>query len=209
MKFYFAQGTCSLASHIALNELGLNYTPIPMDFEGDDFSDPGFMKLNPSGSVPVLELENGRVLTEGVVIMEYLATLKPYLELVPEYGTYEYFNFRKWMNYLATELHKGFGPLWNMDSISDQEETRKVIWNHATSQLTECFEFLNRHLSTHPFLCGNAYTVADGYLFTIMSWCSFVDLDYTNCLHLGEYVSRIESRPAVIKTLKLEEELCK
>lgn len=208
MKLYFSEGACSMASHIALNEAGIKYTPVPMVYDRGDYTSPQFLDLNPLGAVPVLELDNGKALTEGVAIMEYIASQNPQSNLVPQYGTFEYFQFRKWMNFIAMELHKGFSPLWSLKFISRNEGAQNDIREYSLKNLRERFEVLDQHFTKHKYLCGDHYTVADGYLFTIMSWCPFAQVDYSKYKQLGAYVSRINERPAVLKTLKLEEQLC-
>ena len=208
MKLYFSEGACSMASHIALNEAGVKYTPVPMSHDKGDFNTPQFLGLNPVGAVPVLELDNGKVLTEGSAIMEYIASQNPQANLTPKFDTFEYFQFRKWMNFIATELHKGFSPLWTASYMTKNEEAQNEIKEYTINNLMEKFEILDHALSKNNYLCGSEYTVADGYLFTIMSWCPYTKVDYSKHKYLAAYVARIGERPAVLKTIKLEESLC-
>lgn len=208
MKLYFAEGACSMASHIALNEAGMKYTPVPMSMDKGDLNTPQFLGLNPMGAVPVLELDNGKTLTEGAAIMEYIASLNPQANLTPKADSFEYFQFRKWMNFIATEVHKGFSPLWMIDSITKNKDAQKDIRDFTIQNLNEKFEILDSVFAKNNFLCGSQYTVADGYLFTIMSWCQYSKVDYSKYKYLAAYVARIGERPAVLKTIKLEESLC-
>lgn len=208
MKLYFSEGACSMASHIALNEAGVKYTPVPVSMDKGETNTAQFLGMNPLGAVPVLELDNGKVLTEGAAIMEYIAAQNPQANLTPKFDSFEYFQFRKWMNFIATELHKGFSPLWAIDSITKNADAQKDIRNYVVNSLNERFEVLDQTFAKNNFLCGSQYTVADGYLFTIMSWCQYTKVDYSKYKYLAAYVSRIGERPAVLKTIKIEESLC-
>ena len=208
MKLYFAEGACSMASHIALNEAGVKYTPVPMSFEKGDANTPQFLGLNPLGAVPVLELDNGKVLTEGVAIMEYVANQNPQANLVPKNDTFEYYEFKKWMNFISTELHKGFSPLFGLQYMTKNTDAQQEIREFVVNNLNEKFELLDHVFSKNNFLCGNQYTVADGYLFTIMSWSQWVKVDYSKFKYLAAYLARVGERPAVLNTIKLEESLC-
>jgi len=208
MKLYFSEGACSMASHIALNEAGVKYTPVPVSMDKGENNTPQFLGLNPLGAVPVLELDNGKVLTEGSAIMEYIASQNPQANLTPKYETFEYFQFRKWMNFIATELHKGFNPIWAVGYMTENKDAQNDIRNYAINSLNERFEVLDSVFAKNNFLCGSQYTVADGYLFTIMSWCQYTKVDYSKYKYLAAYVARIGERPAVLKTIKVEESLC-
>lgn len=208
MKLYFSEGACSMASHIALNEAGMKYTPVPVNFSKGESSTPQFLGMNPLGAVPVLELDNGKVLTEGAAIMEYIAAQNPQANLAPKFDTFEYFQFRKWMNFIATELHKGFAPLWSLEYMTKNKDAQNEIREFTINTLNDSFAVLDQTLSKNSYLCGSQYTVADGYLFTIMSWCQYVKIDYSKHKYLAAYVARIGERPAVLKTIKLEESLC-
>jgi len=208
MKLYFSEGACSMASHIALNEAGVKYTPVPMSFEKGDANTPQFLGLNPLGSVPVLELDNGKVLTEGVAIMEYVANQNPQANLVPKNDTFEYYEFKKWMNFISTELHKGFSPLFGLQYMTKNTDAQQEIREFVVNNLNERFEILDHVFSKNNYLCGSQYTVADGYLFTIMSWSQWVKVDYSKFKYLAAYLARVGERPAVLNTIKLEESLC-
>jgi glutathione S-transferase len=197
-----------MASHIALNEAGVKYTPVPVNFAKGENSTPQFLGMNPLGAVPVLELDNGKVLTEGAAIMEYIAAQNPQANLTPKFDTFEYFQFRKWMNFIATELHKGFSPIWALSYITKNTDAQNDIRNYTVNSLNDAFAVLDQNFSKNNFLCGSQYTVADGYLFTIMSWCQYTKVDYSKFKYLAAFVARVGERPAVLKTIKIEEELC-
>jgi glutathione S-transferase len=207
MKLYFSEGACSMASHIALNEAAVSYTPVAMSFDKGDFAKPEFLTLNPMGAIPVLELDDGRTLTEGVAIMQYVATLNPEAKLAPKAGTFEHFEFLKWMNFIATELHKGFSPLFYTARITKNEDAQKDIRDFTLQALDGCFEVVDQQLAKTQFLCGQNFTVADGYLFTILSWAPWTKVDYSKHKNLAAYIARIGERPAVLKTIQIEESL--
>ena len=205
MKLYYAEGACSMASHIAMNEAGLKYEPVKLSFDKGDLNTPQFLRLNPVGAIPVLELDNGKVLTEGTAIMQYLAAQNPKANLTPAVGSFEHFEFLKWMNFIATELHKGFSPLFMVEYISKNADAQKDITTFTKAALDEKFEVLDHHFAKNQYLCGSQYSVADGYLFTIMSWAPWTKVDYSKHKYLAAFVARIGERPAVLKTIKIEE----
>jgi len=205
MKLYYSEGACSMASHIAINEAGLKYTPVAMSFDKGDLNTPQFLGLNPVGAIPVLELDNGKVLSEGVAIMQYVAAQNPQANLTPKVDSFEHFEFLKWMNFIATELHKTWGTLFVTDRITKNVDAQKEIRDFTIASLTEKFEVLDHHLAKNNFLCGSQYTVADGYLFTIMSWSPWTKVDYSKHKYLAAYIARVGERPAVLKTIKIEE----
>ncbi len=140
--------------------------------------------------------------------MEYIASQNPTANLTPKFDTFEYFQFRKWMNFIATEIHKDFSPLCSVSYMTQNKEAQEDINKFTINNLQEKFEVLDGVLAKNQFLCGSQYTVADGYLFTMMSWCQDTKVDYSKFKYLAAYVARIGERPAVLKTIKLEESLC-
>ncbi len=208
MKLYFSEGACSMASHIALNEAGIKYTPVPVSFDKGENETAHFLGLNPLGAIPVLELDNGKALTEGVAIMEYIAAQNPQANLVPAKDSFEYFTFKKWMNFISTEVHKGFTPLFAVEYMTKNKDAQQEIRDYAINNLNERFAVIDHELSKNNFLCGSQYTVADGYLFTVMSWSQYSKVDYSKFKYLAAYLARVGERPAVLKTIKLEETLC-
>jgi glutathione S-transferase len=198
MKLYFVPGACSLAPHIVLREAGLSFDIDKVDpatkktASGEDFN-----KVNPKGYVPTLKLDDGNVLTEAQVLLQYLADQKPEAGLAPKFGTMERYRLMEWLNFIATELHKGFGPLWNPqnpDSVKD----------NAKANLGKRFDTLEAHFATKPFLMGDTFTIADGYLFTILNWANFHKMDLSKWPKMGEFMGRVAQRPAVQAALKAE-----
>jgi len=197
MKLFYTPGACSLAPHIVLQELGIKFDTEQVDLKTKKTKSGGdFTKVNPKGSVPTLQLDNGEILTEGAVIMQYLADQKPDAHLIPKVGSFDRYRCQEWLNYIATELHKGFAPLWNDKT---PEETRTL----AKERLAKGFDYLSEKLKNKGFLMSD-YTVADAYLFTILSWAPIVKIDLAKWPTLLGYVEKVKSRPGTMTALKAE-----
>ena len=198
MKLYYSSGACSLSPHIVLLELGLPYTLEKMDFatkktaNGVDYS-----TINSKGAVPTLELDDGRRLTEGPAIVQYLADLKPDSGLAPRAGSFERYQLMEILNYITSELHKGFSPLFNSKISADWKAG-------ALANLDKKFDWLTDFLKGKTFLMGNAFTVADAYLFTVLGWSGHVGIDLSKWPVLAAYRARIAQRPKVQQALKEE-----
>lgn len=198
MKLYFAPGACSLAVHVTLSEGQFSYTIERMDFgtrktaSGEDF-----LKINPKGYVPALALNDGEILTEVAVILQYLGLQKPELSLMPAAGSMPFFRCLEWLNFIATEIHKTFAPLFSPRA----SETTKA---HQVETLARRFDYIVNRLGKHPYLMGDHFTVADAYLFTVLNWASFVKLDLDKWPALKDYIARVGARPAVRRALEEE-----
>ena len=198
MKLYYVPGACSLAPHIALREAGLQFEIDKVDpATKNTASGENLVKINPKGYVPTLKTTDGNVLTEAGVLVQFIADQKPESGLAPKHGTMERYRMMEWINFIATELHKGFGPLWNPQAPAETKE-------HAKAHLARRFETLEAHFATQPFLMGDSFTVADGYLFTVVNWANFVKMDLSKWPKLGEFLGRVASRPKVQEALKAE-----
>jgi glutathione S-transferase len=186
-----------MASHIVLNELGVPFEVARVDLRDKKVEGQDFSSFNPKGYVPALRLDNGELLTEGAAILQYLADQKPELKLAPAWGTMERYRLQEWLNYIATEVHKNFSPLWRKDSSAEVRQA-------AIDVLKKRFDFLTATLSKNTFLLGAQFTVADAYLFTVLNWCHYVKLDLSPWAVLQKYVNEISARPSVVATLKAE-----
>jgi glutathione S-transferase len=198
MKLYYSPGACSLSPHIVLNELGLPHTLEKVDFatkktsKGVDYS-----TINSKGAVPTLELDDGRRLTEGPAIVQYLADLKPDSALAPRAGSFERYQLMEILNYITSELHKGFGPLFNPKISAD--------WRAGVlANINNKFDWLADFLKGKIFVMGNTFTVADAYLFTVLGWSGHVGIDLSKWPLLAAYHARIAQRPKVQQALKEE-----
>jgi glutathione S-transferase len=197
MKLYFAPGACSLAPHIALREAALDFDLEQVDLRakrtksGDDYR-----AINPKGGVPVLGLDDGQVLTEAAVILQYIADRKPAAHLVPAAGTMERYRTQEWLNWIATELHKGISPFFNPKAPDEWKA-------YLRERLAFQFEFLNGRM-VKPFLMGAGYTVADSYLYTILRWTRLHHIEIATWPDIPAFMAHVEARPAAQAALKAE-----
>jgi len=198
VKLFYVPGYCSLAAHIVLREAELSFKLVSVDLltgatgDGRDFN-----AINPKGYVPALELDDGQVITEVAAIVQYLADLKPESRLVPVAGTFERTRLKEWLNFIATELHKGMGQLF--------EPQISGAWLDTTrATLEKRLEFLAACLKRSPFLMGSVMTVADIYLYVVLSWAVEVNLDLSRWEVLSHYLERIGARPSVQAALQAE-----
>jgi glutathione S-transferase len=205
MKLYYSPGACSRAPHIALNELGIKYDLEKVNLKTKEYSGGDYRKLNPKGYVPALELDNGEILTEAAAILQYLADLKPDKEMIPKAGTPDRYREQEWLNYISTELHKGFSPLFHAHNIVKSPEAVAELKAFTTNNLAKKFDLLAQRLQNNDYLMGAKFTVADAYLFTILSWTKPLHIDMSKWPALMAYVERVGSRPEVAKTVKAEE----
>ena len=199
MKLYIAPGSCSFGPHIALREAGLSFEIEKVDLKakktanGDDYR-----AVNPKGAVPALRLDNGQVLTEGSAIYQYIADLKPEKNLAPVAGKMERYRLQEWLNYVASEIHKGLAVLFR-PGLSP--EVQQMFKDRVGAQ----FDFLSKALDGKSYLMGDTYTVADSYLYAILSqWPPKFGIDVAKWPVLKAYLDRIAARPAVQATLKAE-----
>ncbi len=198
MKLYFAPGACSLSPHIVLNELGLQADKVKVDLGAKTMQGGGdFRSVNPKGYVPALQLDDGSVLTEGPAIVQYLADLKPEARLAPANGSIERYRLQEWLNFISTEIHKQFSPLFNPQSLDSVKEQQK-------QRLQTRFDYVADALSGKDYLMGAQFTVADAYLYTVLSWAGFVGIDLGRWPLLQAYMQRVSQRPAVAATLQAE-----
>jgi glutathione S-transferase len=197
VKLYFVPGACSLSPHIVLRELGLPFDLERVDTKaGKTASGADFRAINPKGYVPTLQLDDGQVLTEGAAIVQYLADGKPDAMLAPPPGTMDRYRLQEWLIYVATEIHKGFSPLFRAQS----EEAKKALLEALTAK----FPYLAGQLAGKQFLMGDRFTVADAYLFTVLNWSKFVGLDLSAWPELRVYHERIAARPSVRAAIAAE-----
>ncbi|MBV8041569.1 glutathione transferase GstA [Pluralibacter sp.] len=198
MKLFYKPGACSLASHITLRESGLDFSLTGVDLakkqleNGDDF-----LKINPKGQVPTLLLDDNTLLTEGVAIMQYIADIKSDRQLLAPTGSIARYRTLEWLNYVATELHKGFTPLFRPDTPEDYKPT-------ARAQLEKKLQYVNDSLQNVEWVSGPRFTIADAYLFTVLRWARAVKLDMSGLKNIEAYMARVAARPAVVAALAAE-----
>jgi len=202
MKLYFSPGACSLSPHIVVRELGIPLQLEKVDLKaGKTASGRDFLQINPKGYVPALELDSGDVLTEGPAIVQYLADQKPEAGLAPANGTLARAHLQEMLNYISTELHKTYSPLFNPATSAETREERKEY-------LRKRFAYVDTVLAKRRFLLGDQFSVADAYLFTVTSWARHVDLDLSGYKALTDFQQRVAARPAV-QAAMVEEGLMK
>ena len=198
MKLYYSPGACSLSPHIALHEAGLAHTPVLASTKSHKLQDgTDYYCINPLGYVPMLELDDGTRLREGPAIAQYIADQVPAKQLAPQNGTLQRYRLQEWLTFIGTELHKGFSPLFNP---ATPEEYKTI----ARNKLTERLAWVNEQLAGKPYLMGEQFTVADGYLFTVTNWSPVVGVDLAPYAHLNAYRERVAARPAVKAAMQAE-----
>ncbi len=198
MKLYYAPGACSLSPHIALHEAGLACTPVLVSTKSHKLQDgTDYYSINPLGYVPVLELDSGERLREGPAIVQYIADLVPDKKLAPANGTLERYRLQEWLTFIGTEIHQGFGPLFNPATPDEY----KAI---AREKLLQRLQWVDSQLAGKPYLMGEQFTVADGYLFTVVNWAGFVGLDLSGLSQLTAFQARVAARPAVQAAMRAE-----
>ncbi len=198
MKLYYAPAACSMAPHIVLNELGKKYDLEKVDL-GAKKTESGrdFNKVNGKGYVPTLEIKAGEVLTEVSTIVQYLADKAKATKLLPKAGTMARYRAMEMLNFIASELHKGLGGLFNK---AMPEEGRKVIIERVAKRL----DWLDGQLAKNKFVLGKSFSVADAYAFTVLNWGQWVNVDMKTWKNISAYLERVAARPAVKKTLAAE-----
>lgn len=198
MKLYFYPGACSMAPHIALREAGFSFDLDKVDLakkrteSGEDFT-----KVNPKGYVPALRLDNGEILTEAAVILQYLADQKPTAELAPKTGTIERYRLMEWLNFIAAEIHKTLGALFNPKITPEWKANQIALFGRRCDYLVQA-------IGSRPYLMGERFSVADAYLFTVLGWANMFKLDMELWPTLKNYMGRIAARPAVTEVMRAE-----
>ena len=198
MKLYYTPGACSLSPHIALLEAGLPYDLVKVDLRakklenGDDY-----LKVNPKGQVPALTLDNGEVVTEGPVIVQMIADKASAKNLAPARDSAERYKLQEWLNYITTELHKNFGPMFSPVLADDAKAFFK-------DRLMGKFKYVESQLAGRDYVMGKQFTVADGYLFTMLAWADRLKFDLSAMPNLLAYKARVGARPKVQEALTKE-----
>jgi len=197
MKLYYAAGTCSLAPHIALREAELPFTLVRYDMKAAVLEDGRRLEeVNPKGFVPVLELDDGERLTEVAVVLQYIADRKPESGLAPPAGTMARYRLAEWLNFIATEVHKAYWPIFHDGTDEEKDKARRKIGGS--------FDYLEERLGGKPFLTGESFTVADAYLLTVLNWTKPAGIDTTRWPRLSEFKTRLRARPTIVAALEAE-----
>ena len=198
MKLYYSPGACSLSPHIVLKESGLPFEAVLASTKTHKLADgTDYYTLNPKGYVPLLELDNGERLSEGPAIVQYIADQVPDKQLAPAAGTMARYRVMEWLNFISTEVHKAFSPLFT----PGMPEEAKAM---ARQRLMGRFEYVNSRLATSPYLMGAHFTVPDAYLYTTTRWGQYVGVDLSGLAHVQAFIARMQARPAVQAALAAE-----
>ena len=197
MKLYYTPGACSQAPHIALHELDLPFEAVKVDLATHKLPDGSdYYAVNPKGYVPFLVLDDGTTISEAHVILQYIADQKPG-SLAPKFGSIERWKLMESLGFVATEIHKGFGPLWSPETPAEvRERTVKALGNR--------FTLVSEILEKQPFLTGKNFTIADAYLFVVLNWTNVHKIDLSPWPTLKDYQARVAARPAVQAALRDE-----
>lgn len=198
MKLYFATGSCGLAPQIALREVEQEFDLIKVDFATKTTVEGDYYQVTPKGFVPALVLEDGEVITEGAVVLQWIADHHPQSRLLPPAGTSERYRAMEWLNYVATDMHKGYATLFS--PFIDEASKARFIEGNLSPRLA----YLNDHLSSNDHLLGNDFSAADAYLYNILTWSHRVNIDLSPYPSIGKFMARVEQRPTVRAALMAE-----
>ena len=198
MRLYYMPGACSLAPHIVANEAGIALDLVKVDGGTKKTeSDQDFLATNPNGYVPTLVLKDGQTLTEAQIVVQYLADQKPETGLMPPAGEMARYRVKQWLAFISSELHKSFSPFFKPGT---PEETKTANREHLGRRL----KFVDEQLAGKSFLTGETFTVADAYIWTILGWAKFANLDLAPFANIQKFMSTVAARPAVVKSLQEE-----
>lgn len=198
MKLYYSPGACSLAPHIVLLEAGFTFDLEKVDIPNKKTaSGADYWQINPKGYVPALQLENGEVLTEVSTILQYLADQKPAAGLVPASGTMARYRLMEALNFIATEVHKSVGALFNPAMTPEMKEVQK-------GYIARRFAALDKMLAGRPWMTGDAFSVADAYLFNVLRWCGFHKIDLAQWPNIQAFFAKAGERPQVQAAMRAE-----
>ncbi|BCU55829.1 glutathione transferase GstA [Enterobacter kobei] len=198
MKLFYKPGACSLAPHIILRETGKAFTLEAVDLMTKRLGDGSdYLAINPKGQVPALQLDDGTLITEAVVIMQYLADSVPQKNLLAATGEMSRYKTLEWLNYIATELHKGFTPLFRPDTPDEYKPTVRGL-------LEKKLSFVNGELASREFIAGDHFTIADAYLYNVLRWARAIKLEMGSLSNIDAFMARVAARESVIATLAAE-----
>jgi glutathione S-transferase len=201
MKLYYTPGACSLSPHIALLEAGLPYDLVKVDLRakklenGDDY-----LAINPKGQIPALGLESGEVITEGQVIVQYIADQTAGKNLAPPNGSAERRRLQEWLGFINSEIHKSFSPLFGP---TFDDNTKNVFKDRLAAK----FKYIDAQLAGSDYLLGKNFTVADGYLYVMLRWAERMNIDISGLKNLLAYKDRVAARPKVREALIKEDQI--
>lgn len=205
MKLYYSAGSCSSSCLMILEESGLKYEAIAIDW--DQSSDPNVAlvsQLNPLGTLPILITDEGRQLDQNLSIHCYIADQSPKKNLLPPFGTIERAEAMNWLSFVAADLHKSIGALFSLDSISSEQSVQHIVRRFMVERANECLKYVDIKLQNKEYLMGTQFTPADAYAFVVIGWTKYLEIPIISYKNIQAYLKRVASRPAIARVLKLE-----
>lgn len=198
MKLYFSPGSCGLASQIVLREARQAFDLVAVDFKTKTTVEGDYYQVTPKGLVPALKLDDGDILTESAVILQWIADHNPGANLLPPFGSRARYEVLEWLNFVATDLHKNFAVMF---SPALDRATKAAF---ADLNLAGKFDYVDAHLATRDYVLGDQFSVADAYLYNVLTWAPRVNLDIAGHASIQKFMSRMAARPTVQASLKAE-----
>ena len=203
MKLYYSAGACSTSCHISLEESGLKYEIISLDW--DKPADVSLIrKLNPLETLPVLVLDSGKVLNQNIAIHSYIAEKAVEKNLFPKSGTEEHAEAMGWLSFVAADLHKSFSIVFSAPYISNESRIHAEVRKFGVNGIDEYLKYFNDHLSGKDYILGKSFSVIDSYAFVVLGWAKFLEIPTKPYGNIEAYIARVAARPAVQKALKIE-----
>lgn len=197
LKLYYLPGACSLASHISLIESGIAFTAVAVDRQKRTSEGGDYLAVTPKGYVPALVLDSGEVLTESSALLPYIGGLNPAAGLIAAPGTLQHFRVTEWCAYVSSEVHKNHTPLFRPGSTDEQKDA-------ARAAVLQRYAYIESTLGDKPYLTGDAFSVADAYLYVTLSWAARVAIDLTSVPKVAALFARAKARPSVIAARQAE-----
>lgn len=206
IKLYFSPGACCMSCHIALLETNTPFDLVYVGKNANQKTREAFLTINPLGAVPALELDGGKILTQNIAILEYIADQNPSAHLLATVGTYERADTIRWSSFVASDLHKSFTILFRLNSISSNQSAQKDIKQWALNAINQYLSLVNTHLAGKHFLSGKHFTIADCYFYTVYQWTKSVSIATDAYPEINRYSNEISKRPSVIAIREKEEQ---
>jgi glutathione S-transferase len=203
MKLYYSAGSCSTSCHISLEESGLKYEAISMDWDKDTDAKT-IEKLNPLGTLPIAMIDDKHVLSQNLAIHEYIAELAPAKNLLPKHGTFEHAEAMNWLSFVAADLHKAFAPLFALQGFATEPQAQEQAKKYFVGGVNRHLKVLDERLQGRDYILGKNFSVVDSYCFVVTGWSQWLEIDLKPYKNISNYVKRVSERPAVHKVLKEE-----
>ena len=205
IKLYFSPGACCMSCHIILEETKTPFELVYVGKNADDKTRAQFLKINPLGAVPALSISTDKILTQNIAILEYLADNNPNCHLLDKLGTFERAEQMRWLSFIASDLHKAFSPLFNMNKITDNQTCQESIQTWVFATIEKYLTLVEKQLTNKSFLISDRFTVADAYLFTVLRWTKAVNFSLEKYPAILHYLENLAKRPSIMAVLAREE----